>query len=170
MTTPFQEYRTIALSMGKVAIVDSEDFELLSREKWFANRGARNLTWYAVCSAYKHRASGRYRTLLKMHRVVLGISDPKVQIDHVNGDGLDNRKANLRIATHTENQQNRGAYSNNTSGYKGVAFARKCSKWQASISISGKDKFLGYFASAAEAHRAYCSAAAVLRGKFGRTE
>lgn len=93
---------------------------------------------------------------------------PKGEVDHINGDILDNRWENLRIATHSQNGKNRGAPSNNTSGYKGVSFHRKNGKWRAAIHSEGKKYHLGYFNSAELASQAYEEAAKIHHGNFAR--
>ena len=96
---------------------------------------------------------------------------PNGQIDHINGDRLDNRIANLREADNAQNSQNRPQQSNNKSGFKGVFFNHRHSQpWQAQIMARGQRVQLGYFATAEEAHEAYKEAAARLHGEFARTE
>jgi hypothetical protein len=87
---------------------------------------------------------------------------PADQIDHINGVRDDNRISNLRIATHGENQQNRGKQKNNTSGYLGVSWHKHRGKFSAQIQVNGKQKNLGYFDDPDEAHQAYVTAKADL--------
>jgi hypothetical protein len=105
----------IQLTQGKQAIVDDEDFELLSQFKWYAMKSGHNV--------YAARGGGKRRMEL-LHRLILGVTDSKIEVDHINGDGLDNRRSNLRVATHADNQHNPGTPTNNTSGYKGVHWCR----------------------------------------------
>jgi hypothetical protein len=95
---------------------------------------------------------------------------PNDQIDHINGDRSDNRFSNLREATNSENQQNRGVQSNNTSGCKGVNWAKHANKWRAAIMHNGKPKHLGYFDADKldEAAAAYAKAAREHHGEFAR--
>lgn len=87
--------------------------------------------------------------------------------DHINHNGLDNRKANLRPATRAQNSYNRKKYANNSySKYKGVSFKKKGQKWSAQISINNKMKFLGYFHREKDAAKAYDAAARKLHGEF----
>lgn len=107
----------------------------------------------------------------RAHRVIWAVKTgewPKGEVDHINGDILDNRWENLRIATHSQNMKNRGAPSNNTSGYKGVSFHRKKGKWRAAIHSEGKKYHLGYFNSAELASQAYEEAAKIHHGNFAR--
>lgn len=93
---------------------------------------------------------------------------PEQEIDHIDLIKNNNRFANLRIATSTENRCNRGLQSNNTSGIKGVSWYKAGRKWRADISVSNKYKFLGYFQTKAEAAHAYECAALKLHGEFAR--
>jgi hypothetical protein len=159
----------IALTQGQVALVDLSDAHLAT-VKWRASTNPTSQTFYAV------RTSPRpNRTMICMHRVILEqmLGRPlkrTEQVDHINGAGLDNRRGNLRLASHAENMRNRGAKRNNTSGYKGVSFHRQRQKWRAQIMIDGRETHLGYFLTPEEAHAAYCEAAERYHGKFARVE
>jgi len=110
----------------------------------------------------------------KLHRIIwLMMSGvlPKDNIDHVNGIKDDNRWCNLREATPSENQHNRGKYKNNTTGFKGVVRTNRLDKpFRAKISCNGKMKHLGEFNTPELAHQAYSEAAKQLHGKFARAE
>ena len=95
---------------------------------------------------------------------------PSKHIDHINCDKADNRLINLREATPSENQYNRGKQSSNTSGHKGVHWNASARKWQAQIKIGRKNKHLGYFDCKTAAHAVYCDAAAKYHGEFARLE
>jgi hypothetical protein len=159
--TPTPEYRTISLTRGLVALVDAADYEWLTRHKWYA----------VHCWADKFYAGRRNcGTKLYMHRAILDAS-PDMYVDHVNGDTLDNRRANIRMATHSENQYNRGTQANNTSGYKGVALSvdnrpGRRNRWVAQIKANGKSVYIGSFATAEAAYAAYCEAAMQYHGEF----
>ena len=90
-------------------------------------------------------------------------------IDHIDGDGLNNRFANLRVATPAENNVNRPAPASNTSGMKGASWSKTNSRWLAHISFERKTYHLGFYDTAAEAHAAYCGAAKLLHKGFART-
>jgi hypothetical protein len=94
---------------------------------------------------------------------------PQKNIDHVDGHKDNNRLCNLREATHTENQWNRGAYSNNKCGLKGVCFDRRADAWRATIYVDRRQRHLGYFPNPETAHKAYCKAAKELHGDFANT-
>ena len=89
-----------------------------------------------------------------------------MHVDHINGNPLDNRKSNLRICTNAENQRNRGVNKNNTSGYKGVCWAKQNKKWKARIKHNGKLIHLGYYKDKEEAARAYDKKAKELHGEY----
>jgi len=151
----------IPLTQGKVALIDDRDAHLAAH-KWYAKRDCR--AWYAARGA---RRGGKLREF-RLHREVLGITDPDVEVDHVNGNGLDNRRANLRIATAQQNQANRSAQANNASGLKGVSWHKRDRKWRAHIRIAGKQHSLGYYATREEAAGAYDVAAVEAHGEFAR--
>jgi len=153
--------KRIQLTQGKFALVDDADFEWLNQWKWYAHK-ERN-TFYAMRNV---RVGLRWKHVY-MHREILGLGfDDKRQGDHINMDGLDNRRVNLRIATHVENGRNRGKQANNTSGYKGVRWHKHAKKWQARIEVNGKCKHLGYFIAPEDAARRYDKAARKYHGEF----
>jgi len=102
-----------------------------------------------------------------MHRLILN-PPAGITIDHINGNGLDNRRENLRLAGRGQNQCNRGKQSNNTSGFKGVTWHKNLNKWEAGISISGKRYHVGFYKTPEAAARAYDDAAKKYHGEFAR--
>lgn len=150
----------IQLSMGLKATIDECDFELVRKHKWHAIKS--NRTHYAVSNI---KIDGRYKTV-QMHRLILGVSDKEITIDHIDGNGLNNLKANIRKCSGANNAKNRRRYSNNTSGYKGVTLEKSTMKWRARIRTSGSMKSLGLFDSPELAHAAYCIAALKMHGEF----
>lgn len=147
-------FTTIPLVNGGAAIVDPEQREVLMDLKWRSRRDGRNT--YAV-------ASSGPKPL--MHRFILGLTDPAIHVDHINGDGLDNRVANLRTATTRENQQNRW-WRTGLSPYKGVGWHRANRKWQAQIKINRRSVYLGPFEREVDAALAYDAAAVEHFGAF----
>ncbi len=91
------------------------------------------------------------------------------QVDHVDGNGLNNVRANLRLATHAQNQHNRRLQSNNSTGFKGVIWRKDCKRYQAFIKFNNKRKHIGYFDNPADAHAAYMAAAREYFGEFANS-
>ena len=112
------------------------------------------------------KGTNRVEVFTRIHRLLLGATNPKMQVDHINGNKLDNRKENLRLATNQQNQHNVGKRKNNTSGYKGVSWYRKRKKWKAAIKHNKKSIHLGYYDTPEEASRAYDKAAVEFFGEF----
>lgn len=150
---------TIPLTRGRVAVVDADNHERLSQYKWWLDERKNGLC-YAATTIGRHT--------VRMHQFVFPQGNP--ERDHRNGDGLDNRRENLRPATRAQNAQNsrKMIRSRLSSRYKGVAFQghRLISRpWQARL---GK-LHLGYFASEEEAGAAYDRAAEQQNGEYSRT-
>jgi hypothetical protein len=142
--------KEIKLTQGKVAIVDDCDFDELSKFNWYAQKDKN--TYYAV--RHSPSVNGNH-TKLRMHRVLVA-DDSFLQIDHINGDGLDNRRENLRIVTNRQNTQNK--HINKTSIYSGVSWFKRTNRWVAHIRIGKEIKHLGYFKKELDAYAAYCDA------------
>ena len=152
----------VPLTQGRTAIIDAADAALVGGRNWYLF--ARLDTAYARASDY---SGAKQRTVL-LHRVLMG--EPEgLEVDHDDGDGLNNRRGNLRVATHSQNMRNSRISRRNTSGFKGVYFHKKAGKWASQIKFNGKKKYIGCFASPEEAHEAYCRASKELHGDFGRT-
>jgi hypothetical protein len=146
---------TILLCSGRDLIVDDEDLDLVDRYTWHSTPNGNK--FYA-----RTKRNGRW---ILLHRYLLGLSDPKARVDHVNGDGLDNRRSNLRLATASQNAANSGKRSK-TSPYKGVY--RNGKNWGAQITINGSNKYLGTYPSPELAAAAYNAVATHLFGEFAR--
>lgn len=149
------EIKEISLSKGRIAIVDAADHEWLSQYKWYACSNGHQ--WYA-------RRSTPYGDI-RMHRAIMN-APAGMFVDHVDGNGLNNRRSNLRICTQAENVRYRNKPSTNSSGYKGVIKKKGCNRWEASIVKSQQRFYLGLYLSAEEAARAYDAAAIFLFGSF----
>ena len=154
-------FRRIPLTQGYFAIVDPADYERLSRYKWRLRKTKGKHVLYAERSI--RRTDGKYSRRL-MHRQLIRPPDGYV-IDHINGDGLDNRRANLRLATAAQNAWNAGRRGGR-SGYKGVWRAKDKGLWRAAIVCHGKRKHLGYFQDKREAAKACDRAACEYHGRF----
>ncbi len=147
--------RLIPLTRGLFALVDAEDYAQLSRFQWFAEGGPR--TYYAV-----RKENGKS---IKMHRQILNAPDNLV-VDHIDHNGLNNRKSNLRLATFTQNCQNQRRISHGTSKYKGVHWNKRLKKWAAQITCDKKTHHLGYFTNEIDAAKAYDRAAKKYHREF----
>lgn len=148
--------------IGNYVFVDDEDYERLNKHRWYLwrNKKKDTLKLYAIRAIYP---SGK---TIYMHRVILAVPSKKIDIDHKNHNGLDNRKKNLRICSRSENQQNSRKQKNKTSIYKGVSLERKLGKWRSEIMTKIGKKFLGYFKDEKKAARAYNQAAVKYFKKF----
>jgi hypothetical protein len=143
----------IPLTQGKFTIVDEADAEaILNSGKWQAQRTPR--------SFYAKRSEGG--VTIPMHAQIVGSK----WADHVNRNGLDNRRINLRPATAGQNLANKALTSRNKSGYKGVSWSREARKWRAQVTVDGWVTHLGWFPDPVEAARAYNQAAVEAFGEF----
>jgi len=157
-------FRKIPLTQDKYAIVDPERYEELAKYTWFAVRSERG--YYAVRMTRAKRGSRVKQKAVRMHRVILKPPEGKF-VDHINHNGLDNRRANLRVCTIQQNMWNkrkqRGNYS---SKYKGVNWSKNERKWVARVTCNGRQVFLGYFDDEKEAAMAYDAKAKELFGEY----
>ncbi len=154
--------REIKLTQGKVALVDDEDFEAVSQFKWYAT--VKDGRIYYACR--KTTINGQ-RIIIHMHRLLMGLDKGCAKvIDHIDGNGLNNQKCNLRICTIQQNCQNRKSQKNNTSGYKGVSFDKQYLKWKARICAKDKRTVIGYYVNKEQAALAYNEAAKKHYGEF----
>lgn len=145
----------------KLVEIDDEDFPLVSKTSWSLSRKKRDSEKQYVRGWI--RGTGRCQYL---HRVILGVTNPQVHIDHINGNPLDNRKANLRICTNLQNQINKGPMKNCKSGYKGVTWIESKKLWRATIIVNKKQIYLGKFKKKEDAARAYNAGAFYYYGAF----
>lgn len=153
--------KQIELTQGHFALVDDEDFERLIQFKWHVNKN-RNVVY-----AERKDKRGIFRVTVKMHREILNA--PKGYcVDHIDGDGLNNTRSNLRLCTNSENIRNSNVGKRNTSGYKGVSWHARDKRWQAKIVMDGKQNHIGNFDTAEEAALAYNEAAKMHYGDFAR--
>lgn len=150
----------IPLTQGLVALVDEADAEAVTQHKWYAAREYKT-TFYALRKI--RRPDGTY-VGLRLHGFLTGWP----LVDHINRDGLDNRRANLRPATTAENSRNALRLPSNTSGFKGVTWHKQARKWQAQIGVDGRRRHLGLHACLEAAAEAYDDAAREFHGEFAR--
>lgn len=156
--------KKIKLTQGYFALIDNDDYEKVTQYEWHIQRKKQNKK-YAVAgigTGIKYK-----RTTLRMHRLIMN-APMHMQVDHINGNGLDNRKSNLRLTTNQMNQANKGINKNNTSGYKGVTFNKQCKKYLVQITFNHENIYLGLYDSPIEAAKAYDKKAFELFGEYAR--
>lgn len=144
--------------------VDDEDFSTLSKFKWHYHKfPTGSVGGYARRSFH---SDGKVKHML-MHRQIIN-AQRGYHTDHINGDGLDNQKSNLRICNRSQNLSNRKMNKNNTSGIKGVAFNKKIKKWSAQIQSNNINHNIGFYDNSHDAMIAYDAASRVLHRQFSR--
>ena len=154
--------KKIKLTQNKFAIVDDADFEWLSQWKWSATKRSNGI-WYAMRNVWNH--GNQYR--IYMHRLIMDLRRGDRQVvDHINHDGLENCRCNLRVCTQSQNIYNGRKHFDGSSRFKGVSWYKPSGKWTSSICVNGKVKRLGYFDYEVAAMQAYNKAARQFFGEF----
>lgn len=148
--------KEMLLTQGKMALVDDEDYARVA-----------TLTWHFSAKRYAAHRVGYHGKYIYMHRFVISASENE-RVDHVDGDGLNNTRINLRICTQSQNMMNARKRANVSSKYKGVLFNKSRGKYIAYIQIGGKNKHLGVFLCENDAAIAYNDAARIHFGEFAR--
>jgi hypothetical protein len=148
--------RRIPLTCGQFALVDPEDYYRLSKFQWYAN-GHTKTKFYAI-----RKCDGKS---VKMHRVIMNAPED-LFVDHIDHNGLNNTRGNLRLCTPAENSRNSGSNKGSTSKYKGVSWNRNVKKWCAQIRLNYKIHRIGHFEDEIAAAKAYDKKAAELHGEF----
>lgn len=151
----------VQLTQGYEAIIDAADVHLVEGVNWQAT-----VKGYTVYACRTWRGSGG-KGIVFLHRVVLPTAVDQM-VDHADGNGLNNRRANLRHASRSQNACNQKKRRDNTSGFKGVVRSKKTGRFQATIRTSGKRKSLGFYACPTAAYFAYVKAAREVYGDFSR--
>lgn len=149
----------IELTNGDKTIIDDEDYEEVSKYKWRKD----SLDNHVVRTFGPHKG----RRLIRLHRQIMKAEVGQI-IDHINGNVLDNRKENLRIATKSQNGMNRSKQKNNKSGYKGVSWSNQHKRWIAQLTLNGKRVLNKLFKTKEEAAKAYNEAAIKYFGEFAQ--
>jgi hypothetical protein len=151
--------KSIALTQGLSAIVDDADYEWLSQWSWYPMHN-KYTTYAARCDAESHKT-------IYMHREITGAQRGQ-DVDHLNHNGLDNRRCNLRLCTRQQNMRNRRPNRNTTSRYKGVCWSKRAGKWVAALYVNKRRIHLGSFDDEREAALAYNRAAREHFGEYAR--
>lgn len=149
--------KKIQLTKGQFSIVDDEDYKTFSCFNWYAQKGNGGL--YAA-----RREKGK---IVFLHRKIIKATEG-YEVDHINGDTLDNQRNNLRIVTRRQNAQNSKKRKGSLSKYKGVTWNKERNKWQAQIKVDGKQLFLGHFRNEISAAKSYDKAAVKYFGDYAR--
>lgn len=149
--------KQILLVNKMVALVDDEDFESFSAKKWYSIKTDKH-SIYAITKASSH-------SMAYMHRTIMNAQKGQI-VDHIDGDGLNNQRSNLRFATTSQNAQNMRVHKTSVSGYKGVTWRKLDKLWYANIVINGKVLGLGNFKIKEDAAHAYNAAAIKHFGEF----
>lgn len=152
--------KCIELTMGMVAIVDDEDFQEIAQYRWQFQ------ALHGYAQRTRKKVEGTPRSIL-MHANIMR-PEKGMDVDHINGNKLDNRRCNLRVCTRSQNLQNMKLRKDNRLGVKGVTFNKARQKYVAQITSNGKNKGLGYFLTIEEAKAAYDKAALEKFGAFAR--
>lgn len=152
----------ISLTQNKITFVDDEDYSVISRYNWCAHKDGN--TYYAM--AYIPGSGKKHKKMIYLHRLIMN-AQPEQQVDHINGNGLDNRRENLRFATRSQNRQNQ-FHIRGSSKYKGVTWSKRDSVWVSRITVGGKIKFTGNYKNEEDAAKAYDKAAIEYFGEFAR--
>ena len=143
---------------GCIVLIDEEDFNKLGKPRLAVYADGRG-------GVQNVRVLGQKKTVY-LHKLIFGEVPPGYVVDHINRNVLDNRKSNLRLATVAQNNRNNDQRKYSTSGRKGVSWYSKLDCWRVAISVDGKKKHLGYYATVEEAAEAYTEAALKLYGEY----
>lgn len=155
--------KTIRLTRNKFALVDDQDFNWLNEFNWYAHKGKSPGLWYVSRGVNKPK-----RTTISMHRLILDVPQG-VDIDHIDRNGLNNQRNNLRVATKIQNAGNQRKIVGASSRYKGVTWHKRDNRWQAQLQTKKRMLFLGTFTIEQEAALAYDEAAMKYFGAYAYT-
>jgi hypothetical protein len=154
-------YRKVPLSQGKFAKVSEEDYERISKHKWYAYEGQNG-----VCYARRSFVVDGIQHQEGMHRFLMGFKKGDPIVDHKDHDGLNNTRENMRAATRSQNGANRRSHKKSSSKYLGVFLSKKRNRFKAEIKKGVKTYFLGWFKDEKEAATAYNTKSKEIFGEF----
>lgn len=158
--------KIIKITQNKEVLVDDKDYDELIKYRWYFVDKPR--AKYGYVATDMRNTNNKYKTRhVYMHRFLLNPPRNKI-VDHINRNGLDNRRANLRICTYTQNNGNFFMGVRNKSGYKGVSWHKATNKWRATLLYKGEQQYLGIYDDKLEAAKAYNEAAIKYFGEFAR--
>lgn len=149
-----------------VALIDSSDIPLVEPFNWCLQIRKKPTADYPYVKASMRNAEG-WQKIILLHRFLLSIVDTTIEVDHRDGDGLNNRRGNLRACTHRQNQANQRSHCGK-SRFKGLGFIKSGNGWQAQICVNYQRIYLGFFKSEVDAAKAYDVAAVKYFGEFAR--
>lgn len=160
--------RKIPVGKGLFAIVDSRDYKSLVNHKWHHKRSEHSIYAYTNINTGRRRKNGKFLYYgMPMHRMIL--DPPKNSfVDHIDGNGLNNTRKNIRVCTQTQNAKNRHRQKSSKAPYKGISFCKQSKKWRPRISVKGKNISFGLFSCPVAAARAYDEKAIQHHGEFAR--
>jgi hypothetical protein len=159
----------LPITGGFTAHVDAEDFDRCSAFHWRAIIARRkDGSIRTVYAARNQKRAGKQKTIY-LHRFILGVLDPTIEVDHRDTNGLNCVRSNMRTATRSQNQWNMQPHRNTATGFKGVDYHKPSGLWSAKIQVNGKRRSLGYHKSASLAAAAYDDAAREAFGEYART-
>jgi hypothetical protein len=141
-------------------MVDDADYDWLNQWKWRCN---------STNNGFNYASRNENGMHVRMHRKIMRLLDPHIEVDHINGDGLDNRRENLRPCTRTQNNTNRGMRKTNRSGFKGVIFDPDTGKWRVILKANKRKYDAGRFSNLVDAAIAYDALAIKYHGEFAKT-
>lgn len=153
----------IPLTQGRWTLIEMADFPLVKDYNWFYRKDG----GYACRN--RLASEGPKGTLIRVHQVICPC-DPGFEPDHQNGDGLDNRRSNLRPSTHNQNSKNQKMRNTNTSGFKGIHWIGRANRWCAQITVDGVNHYLGIYKEITDAIAARKEAEAKYFGEFSRKD
>lgn len=155
--------KKIELTRGHFALVDDDDYDVLKDYQWHVVPSRK--TFYASRTGIKRFGE---KATVNMHRQILRLEDKNIQADHIDGNGLNNQKYNLRVCNHRQNQHNSLKRDGCSSKYKGVSWNKNANKWKVSFGPSENRSCIGYYDSEVEAALVYNCVASFAYGEYAK--